>query len=73
MTENVTKDTVEVIAPTEEELRKLEWEREADLKAEEVRQKHLRTKELEHERSILQADVDAKEKRISEIEKELGF
>ena len=69
VTENVTEDTVEVKQPTEEELRKLEWEKEA----EEVKANHLRKKELEHERSLLQSEVDEKEKRISEIEKELGF
>ena len=65
----MTEDTVEVKQPTEEELRKLEWEKEA----EEVKANHLRKKELEHERSLLQSEVDEKEKRISEIEKELGF
>ncbi len=69
VTENVTEDTVEVIAPSEEELRKMEWEKEA----EEVKANHLRKKELEFERSVLQSEVDEKEKRISEIEKELGF
>ncbi len=69
MTENVTEDTVEVIQPSEEELRRMEWEKEA----EEVKANHLRKKELEHERSLLQSEVEAKEKRISEIEKELGF
>ncbi len=69
VTENVTEDTVEVVAPSEEELRRMEWEKEA----EEVKANHLRKKELEHERSLLQSEVDEKEKRISEIEKELGF
>ncbi len=69
VTENVTEDTVEVIQPSEEELRRMEWEKEA----EEVKANHLRKKELEHERSLLQSEVEAKEKRISEIEKELGF
>ncbi len=69
VTESVTEDTVEVVAPSEEELRRMEWEKEA----EEVKANHLRKKELEHERSLLQSEVDEKEKRISEIEKELGF
>jgi hypothetical protein len=61
-------ETVEV-TPTEEELRRLEWEKEA----EEVKARHLKKKELEHERSVLLDEVKERETRIKELEKELGF
>jgi hypothetical protein len=65
-------DTVEVIEPaqpSEEELRRMEWEKEA----EEVKAQHLKKKELEHERSVLLQEVKEREARIKELEKELGF
>jgi len=66
--EPVLIETVEV-TPTEEELRRLEWEKEA----EEVKAQHLKKKELEHERATLLEEVKERETRIKELEKELGF
>jgi hypothetical protein len=66
--ELIELETVEV-TPTEEELRRLEWEKEA----EEVKARHLKKKELEHERSVLLDEVKERETRIKELEKELGF
>jgi anti-sigma-K factor RskA len=57
------------VTPTEEELRRMEWEKEA----EEVKARHLKKKELEHERSVLLDEVKERETRIKELEKELGF
>jgi t-SNARE complex subunit (syntaxin) len=67
-----TKEHLEIIEPaqpTEEELRRMEWEKEA----EEVKAQHLKKKELEHERSVLLEEVKEREARIKELEKELGF
>jgi hypothetical protein len=72
-TEYVAPEALEIeeviVEPSEEELRRLEWEKEA----EEVKARHLKKKELEHERSVLLQEVKERETRIKELEKELGF
>jgi predicted RNase H-like nuclease (RuvC/YqgF family) len=72
-TEYVAPEVLEIeeveVTPTEEELRRLEWEKEA----EEVKAQHMKKKELEHERSVLLEEVKEREARIKELEKELGF
>jgi hypothetical protein len=70
--EPIKTDTVEVIEPaqpSEEELRRIEWEKEAEA----VKAQHLKKKELEHERATLLEEVKERETRIKELEKELGF
>jgi hypothetical protein len=62
-------EVMEVTQVSEEELRRLEWEKEA----EEVKAQHLKKKELEHERSVLLNEIKERETRIKELEKELGF
>jgi hypothetical protein len=62
-------EVIEPAQPSEEELRRMEWEKEA----EEVKAQHLKKKELEHERSVLLEEVKERETRIKELEKELGF
>jgi hypothetical protein len=74
-----TRDTLEYVSepveimevevtPTEEELRRLEWEREA----EEVRQQHIRVRELEHQAEVLRGQRKELDEQIKAIELELG-
>jgi hypothetical protein len=74
-----TRDTMEYIAepvdvlevevtPSEEELRRLEWEKEA----EEVRQQHIRVRELEHQAEVLRGQRKELDEQIKAIELELG-
>jgi TolA-binding protein len=71
-TEYVAPEALEIeeviVEPSEEELRRLEWEKEA----EEVRQRHIRVRELEHEAEVLREQRNLLNDKIKEIEKELG-